>query len=44
VSYQEKKPMKNWFDIISPPEDIRKGHFDEAVCQIEATLREGRLE
>jgi hypothetical protein len=23
--------MKNWFDIIHPHEDIRKGHFDEAV-------------
>jgi hypothetical protein len=23
--------MKNWFDIITPHEDIRKGHFDEAV-------------
>lgn len=23
--------MKSWFDIIPPHEDIRKGHFDEAV-------------
>jgi hypothetical protein len=23
--------MKNWFDIITPHEDIRKGHLDEAV-------------
>lgn len=23
--------MKNWFDIIAPHEDIRKGNFDEAV-------------
>ncbi len=23
--------MKNWFDIVLPHEDIRKGHFDEAV-------------
>jgi hypothetical protein len=23
--------MKNWFDVITPHEDIRKGHFDEAV-------------
>ncbi len=23
--------MKNWFDIITPHADIRKGHFDEAV-------------
>ena len=23
--------MKNWFDIIQPDEDIRKGDFDEAV-------------
>ncbi|MFP4346160.1 MAG: ATP-binding protein [Anaerolineales bacterium] len=23
--------MKNWFDIIPPHEDIRKGHFDEAI-------------
>jgi hypothetical protein len=23
--------MKNWFDIIPPHKDIRKGHFDEAV-------------
>jgi hypothetical protein len=23
--------MKNWFDAITPHEDIRKGHFDEAV-------------
>ena len=23
--------MKNWFDIIPPHEDIRNGHFDEAV-------------
>ncbi len=23
--------MKNWFDIIQPHEDIRKGDFDEAV-------------
>ncbi|MBN1920387.1 MAG: ATP-binding protein [Anaerolineae bacterium] len=23
--------MRNWFDIIPPHEDIRKGHFDEAV-------------
>jgi hypothetical protein len=23
--------MKNWFDLIPPHEDIRKGHFDEAV-------------
>jgi predicted AAA+ superfamily ATPase len=23
--------MQNWFDIITPHEDIRKGHFDEAV-------------
>ena len=24
-------PMRNWFEIIPPHEDIRKGHFDEAV-------------
>ncbi|MBN1139287.1 MAG: ATP-binding protein [Anaerolineae bacterium] len=23
--------MRNWFDIIQPHEDIRKGHFDEAI-------------
>jgi hypothetical protein len=23
--------MKNWYDIIPPHADIRKGHFDEAV-------------
>jgi hypothetical protein len=23
--------MKNWFDVIPPHEDIRKGHFDEAI-------------
>ncbi len=23
--------MKNWFDIIPPREDIRKGQFGEAV-------------
>jgi len=23
--------MRNWFDIIPPHEDIRKGHFDEAI-------------
>ena len=23
--------MQNWFDVITPHEDIRKGHFDEAV-------------
>ena len=23
--------MKNWFDIVTPHEDIRKGDFDEAV-------------
>jgi hypothetical protein len=23
--------MRNWFDLITPHEDIRKGHFDEAV-------------
>ena len=23
--------MKNWFDIIPPHEDIRRGQFDEAV-------------
>ncbi len=23
--------MRNWFDVIQPHEDIRKGHFDEAV-------------
>ncbi|MDY7079092.1 MAG: DUF499 domain-containing protein [Chloroflexota bacterium] len=23
--------MKNWYDVIPPHEDIRKGHFDEAV-------------
>ena len=22
---------RNWFDIIPPHEDIRKGHFDEAI-------------
>ena len=24
-------PMRNWFDIIPPHEDIRKGGFDEAI-------------
>ena len=28
---REEKPMKNWFDIIQPHEDIRRGDFDEAV-------------
>ena len=23
--------MRNWYDIIPPHKDIRKGHFDEAV-------------
>jgi predicted AAA+ superfamily ATPase len=23
--------MKNWFDIIQPHEDIRRGDFDEAI-------------
>ncbi|MEP0548097.1 MAG: DUF499 domain-containing protein [Rhodothermales bacterium] len=23
--------MRNWFDLIAPHEDIRKGHFDESV-------------
>ncbi len=23
--------MKNWFDVITPHDDIRKGHYDEAV-------------
>jgi len=28
---REYAAMKNWFDIIQPHEDIRKGDFDEAV-------------
>ncbi len=28
---KEQTYMRNWFDIITPHEDIRKGHFDEAV-------------
>lgn len=23
--------MKNWYEVITPHEDIRRGHFDEAV-------------
>ena len=23
--------MRNWFDIVTPHQDIRDGHFDEAV-------------
>ncbi len=25
--------MRNWYDIIPPHADIRKGHFDEAAVQ-----------
>jgi hypothetical protein len=28
---RESTYMRNWFDIITPHADIRKGHFDEAV-------------
>jgi len=27
--------MKNWFDIVAPHEDIRKGHFGEAVFAVD---------
>ena len=28
---KEYSGMQNWYDLIQPHEDIRKGHFDEAV-------------
>ncbi len=31
VRTKDIMPMRNWFDIIPPHADIRKGHFDEAV-------------
>lgn len=31
VETRESTYMRNWFDIITPHADIRKGHFDEAV-------------
>jgi hypothetical protein len=32
IEVKGKSPMiKSWYDIIPPHEDIRKGHFDEAV-------------
>jgi hypothetical protein len=30
-SAKEANIMRNWYDIITPHADIRKGHFDEAV-------------
>ncbi len=30
-SRESLTPMRNWFDIIPPHEDIRQGHFDEAI-------------
>jgi len=31
VRTKDIMPTSNWFDIIPPHEDIRKGHFDEAI-------------